>query len=151
MFILLSIVFFKKNLRFQVIMARSEYCASLDADVKRRYEDKLVVIDNVDPFMFSVGDLSLDLNLLPKVEMMDLVNYLILTHSFYTGQQLKAYKSLQAYKYYESGFVQEVLAKKINSNAFVVVGKVTIFALYNIIYIIVRILKCFVNGYCNKV
>ncbi|KAJ8975117.1 hypothetical protein NQ317_003598 [Molorchus minor] len=50
---------------------------------------------------------------------MDMVNYLILTHNFYTGQQLKAYKSLQAYKYYEAGFVK-VLAKKVHENAFVV-------------------------------
>ncbi|KAJ8979838.1 hypothetical protein NQ317_007603 [Molorchus minor] len=54
---------------------------------------------------------------------MDMVNYLILTHSFYTGQQLKAYKSLQVYKYYEARFVKEVLAKKVHENAFVVVDK----------------------------
>lgn len=56
---------------------------------------------------------------------MDMVNYLILTHSFYTGQQLKAYKSLQAYKYYEAGFVQDVMAKRMNENYFVIVGKVS--------------------------
>lgn len=71
-------------------------------------------------------DVSVDLHTLPEVTLIDLVNYLILTHSFYTGQQMKAYKGLNAYKYYESGLVQEVKAKKMNDKSFVVVGKVSI-------------------------
>lgn len=107
-------------------MACSEYYLSLKGDVKSRYDSKLGIIDNVDPYSLGASELTSNLSFLPSVSIMDMVNYLILTHSFYTGQQLKAYMSLQAYKYYEAGFVVEVLAKRINEN-FVVVGKVSFF------------------------
>ncbi|CAG9814646.1 unnamed protein product [Phaedon cochleariae] len=42
---------------------------------------------------------------------------------YYTGLQLKAYRSLLAYKYYESGFVIQVLAKRNNDETFVSRGK----------------------------
>lgn len=106
-------------------MARSEYYLSLKGDVKSRYDSKLKIIDNVDPYSLGAYELTSNLSFLPTVSIMDMVNYLILTHSFYTGEQLKAYKSLKAYKYYEAGFVVEVLAKRMNENAFVVVGKVS--------------------------
>lgn len=108
-------------------MAWSEYYLSLKGDVKLRYESKLKIIDNIDPYSLGASELTNNLSFLPTVSIMDMVNYLIITHSFYTGQQLKAYKSLQAYKYYEAGFVIEVLAKRINENSFVVVGKVSFF------------------------
>ncbi|KAJ8965333.1 hypothetical protein NQ317_012081 [Molorchus minor] len=92
-------------------------------DVKSRYDAKIELIDNVDPYPLGANELNRNLSFLPTVSIMDMVNYLILTNSFYTGQQLKAYKSLNAYKYYEAGFVKEVLAKKVHENAFVVVGK----------------------------
>ncbi|KAJ8963022.1 hypothetical protein NQ317_006157, partial [Molorchus minor] len=105
-------------------MSRSEYYLTLSGSVKCRYDDKIKVIDNIDPYALGDLDLSADLSILPRVSVIDMVNYLVLTHSFYTGLQLKAYKSLQAYKFYEAGFVQEVKSRKINTNAFVAVGKV---------------------------
>ncbi|KAJ8979719.1 hypothetical protein NQ317_015543 [Molorchus minor] len=107
-------------------MSFSKYYLSLKGDVKSRYDAKIQLIDNVDPYSLGANELNRSLSFLPTVSIMDMVNYLFLTHSFYTGQQLlKAYKSLQAYKYYEVGFVKEVLAKKVHENAFVVVGKVS--------------------------
>ncbi|KAJ8957307.1 hypothetical protein NQ317_010645 [Molorchus minor] len=106
-------------------MSFSKYYLSLKGDVKSRYDAKIQLIDNVDPHSLGANELNRNLSLLPTVSIIDMVNYLIFTHSFYTGQQLKplkAYKSLQAYKYYEAGFVKEVLAKKVHENAFVVVG-----------------------------
>nr|CAI5827397.1 unnamed protein product [Callosobruchus analis] len=46
---------------------------------------------------------------------MDIIAYLVFTSSFYTSQQMKAYKSLQAYKYFEAGFVHKCGAIKINN------------------------------------
>ncbi|CAG9772931.1 unnamed protein product [Ceutorhynchus assimilis] len=104
-------------------MYRSDYYLSLSGDVKCRYNRKMEIIDNVDPYAIPVEECKLDLYKLPNITMMDLVNYLILSHSFYTGQQLKAYKSLQAYKQFEAGSVQGVLAKQFNDDAFVVIAK----------------------------
>jgi hypothetical protein len=103
---------------------RSAYYKTLCNDVKKRYDDKLNSIGDIDPFTFTPSDLDFNLMLVPDISTMDLVNYLILTHSHYTGQQLKARKSLQAYKFYEAGFVHEVRAKKIDPESYVVVGKV---------------------------
>nr|CAH7723786.1 unnamed protein product [Callosobruchus chinensis] len=54
---------------------------------------------------------------------MDILSYLVLTHSFYTKDQKKAYKSLQAYKYFESGFVIRAGTIVIN-DFYVLVGMV---------------------------
>lgn len=105
-------------------MLRSAYYYTFSGDIKCRYDQKLKIIDNVDPYSIPSHELVQDVSIVPNVTMMDLVNYLILTHSFYTGQQFKAYKSLQAYKQYEAGSVQSIVAKQINAESFVVVSKV---------------------------
>ncbi|KAJ8951191.1 hypothetical protein NQ314_007705 [Rhamnusium bicolor] len=104
-------------------MSCSEYYLTLSGDVKCRYDEKIKIIENIDPYTLGILDLSAYLSILPCVSIINMVNYLVLTHSFYIGQQLKAYKTLQAYKFYEAGFVQ-VSARKINANAFIVMGKV---------------------------
>ncbi|KAI4455229.1 atp-dependent dna helicase [Holotrichia oblita] len=103
---------------------RSDYYSSLSGDVKVRYDEKIKIINNVDPYILTPDYLSADFNLVPSASMIDLMYYLILTHSFYNGKQLKAYKSLQAYKYYEAGYVQQVLTKRMNSDAHLIVSKV---------------------------
>lgn len=105
-------------------MFRSAYYSTLEGDVKCRYDKKIEIIDNFDPYAIPPGECDLHVYKLPNITMMDLVNYLILTHSYYTGQQLKAYKSLQAFKQYESGSIQAIMAKQINNEAFVVISKV---------------------------
>ena len=74
--------------------------------------------------MMKTHELSDNLEELPEKPTMDLVNYLILTHSFYTGKQLKAYKSLEAYRFVEAEFVQDLKFKKIEGY-YVVVGDVS--------------------------
>ena len=74
--------------------------------------------------MIKTHELNGNLKELPEVSTMDLVNYLILKHKFYTGEQLKAYKSLQAYKFVEAGFCQALKFKKIEGY-YVVVGEVS--------------------------
>jgi hypothetical protein len=44
----------------------------------------------------------------PEVTYPDIVNYLVYTQSAYTLAELKAYKSLQGYNYFISGFVQDI-------------------------------------------
>ena len=74
--------------------------------------------------MMKTHKLSDNLEELPEISTMNLVNYLILTHSFHTGKQLKAYKNLEAYTFVEAGFVQALKFKKIEGY-YVVVGDVS--------------------------
>ena len=43
----------------------------------------------------------------PNVEYPDIFNYFVTSVSTYTKQQLKAYKSLEGYRYFVDGWVQE--------------------------------------------
>ncbi|VEN56962.1 unnamed protein product [Callosobruchus maculatus] len=83
-------------------MSRSEYYSSLSGDIKLRCDEKMKLTDGVDPYALRIDELSEDVSFLPAVKIVDLMNYLVLTHCFYTGQQMKAYKSLQAFEYYEA-------------------------------------------------
>ncbi|KAJ8910131.1 hypothetical protein NQ315_003502 [Exocentrus adspersus] len=85
---------------------------------------KIDLINGIDPYTPGRDRVKANLDSVPDVTIMDMVNYLILSHSFYADQQMKAYKSLEAYKFYEAGFVQDVFGEKINENAWVVIGKV---------------------------
>ena len=74
----------------------SEYCAKLYDNVKRRYVEKIAEI-GVDPV--TIPDEQFDTECLPPIEAMDLLSYLVLETSFYTKEQFKAYKSLEAYNF----------------------------------------------------
>ena len=49
-----------------------------------------------------------DWNDWPDVSYADIYNYLILTASLYTHEQLKAYKSLDGYNFYTNGWVSDM-------------------------------------------
>ena len=81
--------------------------------------NKISVVNDTDPYTIR----SLDSNMLPAIEATDLVNYLVLGTSAYTVDQFKAYRSLDAYNHFHSGWVKEVSGCIIN-NKHIVVGKV---------------------------
>ena len=80
----------------------------------------------LESILFFIQDEQLDADRLPPVEAMDLASYLVLETIFYTQESFKAYKSLQAYNYVVSGFVQSVKGKRFDGK-YVVVGKVFVF------------------------
>ena len=90
----------------------SSYFSSLDLDSKKRYSNKLtVVIGGIDdPYTYKKEDsIKQDQkDLWPCVEYPDIYNYLVTTPSCYTKNQLKAYKSLDAYKYVVDGWVSNI-------------------------------------------
>lgn len=98
----------------------SEYCKKLDNHVKRRYLEKIAEV-GVDPV--TIPDEQFNSDCLPPIEAMDLLSYLVLETSFYTKQQFKAYKSLEAYNFMVSGFITSIQGC-IVSGKHVVVGKV---------------------------
>lgn len=99
--------------------------ASVGVDVVERYAKKIEIINSVDPYTLDDNDLSVSIDRFPPVTSMDIVAYLVLTHSFYTQEQMKAYKSLLGYKYFEAGFVQKVGAIKISTYN-VIIGTVSL-------------------------
>ena len=78
-----------------------EHAQELVVSNKRRYLEKIAGIG--DPFYIPKTELSKEA--FPPVEATDIFNYLVLGYSFCTSQRFKAYKSLDAYKYFVCGFV----------------------------------------------
>ena len=91
----------------------SEHANKLKSDVLLRYSDKIAAINHFDPYTIPKEVFSTDLSVLPNVTVVDIIYYFILTRSFYTGQQMKAYKSLEAYQFVTAGFVTFVKQVKL--------------------------------------
>uniref|UniRef100_A0A224Z122 Protein containing YqaJ domain n=1 Tax=Rhipicephalus zambeziensis TaxID=60191 RepID=A0A224Z122_9ACAR len=89
----------------------SAYAQSLDEAAKRRYLDKLELCGGVDPLLLGTDELCFDVDLVPRVEISDIKDYLVHATSYITHEQMKAKKSLEAHL--TSGFVQEPLFKKV--------------------------------------
>ena len=98
----------------------SKYAASLKDDVKQRYSEKIAKI-GIDPVI--IPEEELDPDCLPPIEQSDLFSFLVLETSYYTNEQFKNYKSLEAYNQVVSGFVASVRGKLV-SQKHVVVAKV---------------------------
>ena len=91
--------------------SNSTYYNELDKIAKEQYREKLQRLGGlVDPCLEKSRDdhTSIDWQLWPKVEYPDIYNFLIATPSLYTGDSLKAYKSLDVYNYYASGWVDNI-------------------------------------------
>ena len=93
----------------RMAVMQSSYYSSLEGGRKKKYEDKLKALGIDDPYMYSKTDcVKDDPALWPRVEYPDIYNYLISTSSRYTREELKAYKSLEGYKYVVDGWVGNV-------------------------------------------
>lgn len=98
-------------------MVKKMYRDTLDVMTKARYLDKLKIIDNKDPYEVDKAEWSSDMSKWPEVCYPDIVNYLVYSQSAYTLVELKAYKSLQSYNYFISGFVQDIKHLKISDKS----------------------------------
>ena len=88
--------------------------------MKKRYCEKISCV-GIDPSLIS--DKTYDPNCLPRVESMDLLSFLVLGTSYYSKDQFKAFRSLQAYNQLVSGIVSCMKGNKIGNN-YIVLGKV---------------------------
>lgn len=106
---------------------RSKYYYGLKETPKKRYEQKLLELElNDDPFSLKEEEFNLTKDVInwPDLSFADIFCYLInYPHQFSTGS-LKAYKSLEAYKYVVSGLVFNVKIKKVTENNFLITGRV---------------------------
>lgn len=116
------------------------------ADVSCRYKSKLKVIKMIDPYKlnFESPFYIKEFKELPDIELDDIMYYFVCTHSLYTGESFKAFKSLQAVRYVDAGYVS-VNGYKINNN-FVLLGKVSKTSLH---FLILHIIIYVMNTY-NK-
>lgn len=103
---------------------RSKIYLTLTADVKDRYDDKILKCGGTDPYTLVSKDLSVDPKDFPGITVLDIGNYMIRSVSPYTKRSFNAYKSTEAYSFFESGFVLSVGSKKINDLA-ILVGRVS--------------------------
>ena len=97
-----------------------EYAKQLDVPVRDRYLQEIVAT-GIDPVLVEGKDFKPDC--LPPVESTDILCYLVLETSFYTQQQFKAFRSLEAYNQMVSGFIASVQGHII-ANKFLVLAKV---------------------------
>lgn len=89
----------------------SKYYNSLSGDVKGRYDDKIRKC-GCDPFAIKKKELSLNTSDFPEITILDIGEYLVHSVSSFTKRKFSAYKSTEGYKYFESGFVLSIGAKK---------------------------------------
>ena len=107
----------------------SLYVENLEETAKVRYNEKLAMLGGAqDPYLTiniikSTGECVEWFNW-PNVEYPDIFNYFVTSVSSYTKQQLKAYKSLEGYKYFIDGWINEIVVWSVPSepNACVVYG-----------------------------
>ena len=97
-------------------MTYSTYYHGLEEQAKSRYREKLAKIGALsDPYLSSTVSSSVDWQDWPDVRYPDIFSYLIETPSLYTHQQLKAYKSLEAYKQFVDGWVGNLVVCRVPS------------------------------------
>ena len=87
----------------RIVVPKQQYVDTLDGLSRQRYLDKLRVIDGVDPYTLLSGSWTKDEASFPAVSYPNIVNYLIFGKSFYSMDDMNAWKSLEAYNQLTSG------------------------------------------------
>ena len=85
------------------------YIDTLDVLSKQRYLAKIQIVDGVDPYSLPNSAWSKEEACFPAVLYPDIVNYVIFNKSFYTIEDMKAWKSLETYNQLTSGWISDVM------------------------------------------
>ena len=96
---------------------KKSYRDSLPLQARERYEKKLKLVGLQEcPYALADAAWEDDMTKWPGVEFPDIVMYMYLigTPGEYTREKLKAYKSLDAYNYFTSGWVGTCFIHEIN-------------------------------------
>lgn len=102
------------------------FSAMKEVEGKKRYQDKLKLIDGIDPYETDKSEWLDDVDLWPSISHIHVGMYLLHTPSPYTGEDLLNYKSLDCYRNFLSGWVREVMVKVVG-NKRIVAAKVSLF------------------------
>lgn len=106
-------------------MEESDYFGGLNGLARARYQEKVLKYIGYDPYTLKKNDFSVNLSDLPPVTAMDITSYLVLQTSFYTAEQMKAFKSLDAYNYFICGWVNTWGTREALNNCQLVFGRVS--------------------------
>lgn len=104
---------------------KSHYYLKLSVDSQKRYDCKILHCSGIDPYTLYSKELSTNPKDFPEISMYDIGDYMVNSVSPFTKRFLDNYKGTEGYKYFESGFVLEMLSKPCNE-VVIVLGKVSI-------------------------
>lgn len=103
----------------------SGYFSQTVGPIRSRYEQKIEMCTGVDPYELREGmDTTASVSALPSTTYEDIVNYLVLSTSFVTLQEMKVHKSLEAHNYFTSGWVHGLSTASLTGNKVLVLSKV---------------------------
>ncbi|XP_043227776.1 uncharacterized protein LOC122384449 [Amphibalanus amphitrite] len=96
-----------------------------DATARKRYKEKLdIYLGGVDPYEIPVRNWEDNVDLWPSVSYIHVGMYLLCSSSPYTQDQLMDYKNLDCYQKFVSGWVREVLVRKVPGGKVLLIAKV---------------------------
>ncbi|XP_059174981.1 uncharacterized protein LOC131955049 [Physella acuta] len=102
----------------------SAYVKSLAPTEQEQYIKKIELLCIEDPYLLSdQRQLVDDISIWPKIENMDIVNYLVFSTNKVTQEQMRNYKSMKSYVYFTDGLVSQIKCREFGSKV-VVVAKV---------------------------
>ena len=81
----------------KIAMSFSKYFDKLDLPAKKRYCEKLKLIDDIDPYAIEDENFTYDINCFPAIAYPDIVTYLVFGTCLFSAEDMKVYKSLDAY------------------------------------------------------
>lgn len=110
-------------------ITRSIYYDSLSEDAKLRYNEKIHKCGGIDPYTLKASDLSENRKDFPEMTLLDIGNHMIHSVSPFTKNAFKAYKSMEAYSFFESGFVTNIGSRKTNDLA-IIKGNVRLYIIF---------------------
>ena len=103
----------------------SKIFQELDPQHASRHRQKIAAIGDVDPYTLKKDDLSADIEHFPSVTYPDIVNYMLFAPSPMTSEELKCFKSLEAYNHFMQGSVKEIDVKSFEDGKVTVTGRVS--------------------------
>ena len=104
--------------------SETAYVDSLDQLHLKRYKEKLSLIGGLDPYAVPRDSVVFDVAAFPKVTYPDIVNYLVFGPSPFTMEDMRAYKSLEAYNQFVCGWVRDLGVILAKDDVFVLVARV---------------------------
>ena len=102
----------------------NRFYSTLDPPSQKRYNEETELIENKDPYALSENEFSVTLDNFPSMSYPNIVNYLVFRPSPYSADDVKAYKSLEAYNLVIEGWVRDVKVNLNENGLTVVKGKV---------------------------
>ena len=132
----------------------SEYYSKLAVDSKKRYKEKISKIGDVDPYTLNKSDYLFEKEFYPKITYPDLVNYLLLAPCPVTYEEMKCYKSMEAYNQFHCGWVKEIGVKLFHDDKICLIhGRVLhsqrLSDTPTATWIIANMDGCVLSGHCN--